>query len=38
VVEYGKARDLFQSEKLSRVFDTPVSCIDGPNGPLAVYY
>ncbi len=38
VVECGKARDLFQSEKLSRVFDTPVSCIDGPNGPLAVYY
>jgi iron complex transport system ATP-binding protein len=23
---------------LSRVFDTPVQVVDGPTGPLAVYY
>lgn len=38
VVEFGPSKDLFVSETLSKVFDTPVTCIDGPNGPLAVYY
>lgn len=38
VVEFGTAAQIMTDEVLSRVFDTPVRVIDGPNGPLAVYY
>lgn len=38
VVEFGSARDLFVAEKLTNVFNTPVTCFEGPKGPLAVYY
>jgi iron complex transport system ATP-binding protein len=38
VVEFGTSAELFQPEILTRVFNTPVACVDGPNGPLAVYY
>lgn len=38
VVEFGSARELFVAEKLTNVFNTPVTCMEGPKGPLAVYY
>ena len=38
VVEFGPAAEVMTGEVLTRVFDTPVEVIDGPNGPLAVYY
>lgn len=38
IAEFGTVEDLFSSEKLSAVFDTPVTCVEGPDGPLAVYY
>ena len=38
VVEFGRAAEVMTGEVLTRVFDTPVEVIDGPNGPLAVYY
>ncbi|MGO1685487.1 MAG: ATP-binding cassette domain-containing protein, partial [Brachybacterium sp.] len=38
VVEAGPVGEIMNGEVLSRVFDTPVQVIDGPTGPLAVYY
>ena len=38
VVEAGPVARIMDGEVLSRVFDTPVQVIDGPTGPLAVYY
>lgn len=38
IVEFGPAAQVMTEEVLTRVFDTPVQVIDGPNGPLAVYY
>ncbi|WP_269937498.1 iron ABC transporter ATP-binding protein [Arthrobacter sp. HY1533] len=38
VVEFGTPAEIMTDEVLSRVFDTPVQVIDGPRGPLAVYY
>ena len=38
VVEAGAASQIMDGEVLTRVFDTPVQVIDGPTGPLAVYY
>ncbi|MFC8303676.1 ABC transporter ATP-binding protein [Specibacter sp. NPDC057265] len=38
VVEFGTPAQIMNDEVLSRVFDTPVQVIDGPRGPLAVYY
>lgn len=38
VVEFGTPEEVITDEVLSRVFDTPVQVIDGPRGPLAVYY
>lgn len=37
-VEFGTPGEILTDEVLTRVFDTPVTVIDGPNGPLAVYY
>lgn len=38
VVESGPVPAIMTDDVLSRVFDTPVQVIDGPTGPLAVYY
>lgn len=38
VVEFGEPAEIMRDEVLTRVFDTPVRVIDGPDGPLAVYY
>lgn len=38
VIEFGTPDEIIDGEVLSRVFDTSVTCIDGPRGPLAVYY
>lgn len=38
VIEFGTPAQIMTDEVLSRVFDTPVQVIDGPRGPLAVYY
>ena len=38
VVEFGTPAEIMTDEVLTRVFDTPVRVIEGPAGPLAVYY
>lgn len=38
VIEFGTPETIMTDEVLSRVFDTPVQVIQGPRGPLAVYY
>ena len=38
VVEFGTPEQIMRSDVLTRVFETPVTVLDGPNGPLAVYY
>lgn len=38
VVQFGTPDQIMTDEVLSQVFDTPVQVIDGPRGPLAVYY
>ncbi|MFV0426408.1 MAG: ABC transporter ATP-binding protein [Beutenbergiaceae bacterium] len=38
VAEFGSPDSIFTTEVLTRVFDTPVQVIEGPAGPLAVYY
>ncbi|GAA3931704.1 ATP-binding cassette domain-containing protein [Microbacterium soli] len=38
VVEFGTPDEIMTDAVLTRVFETPVQVIDGPHGPLAVYY
>ncbi|MEV4666242.1 ABC transporter ATP-binding protein [Microbacterium sp. LWO12-1.2] len=38
VVEFGPPSEIMTDEVLSQVFDTAVQVVDGPSGPLAVYY
>jgi len=38
VVEFGGPDQIMRDEVLSAVFDTPVKVVEGPAGPLAVYY
>ncbi|WP_416446023.1 ABC transporter ATP-binding protein [Leucobacter sp. HNU] len=38
VVEFGTPAEIMTDEVLTRVFDTEVRVIEGPWGPLAVYY
>lgn len=38
VVEFGTPEEIMTDEILTRVFETPVSVIEGPRGKLAVYY
>ena len=38
VVEFGTPAEIMTDEVLTRVFDTPVTVIDGPEGALACYY
>lgn len=38
VIEFGEPAEIMTDEVLTRVFETPVQVIEGPHGPLAVYY
>lgn len=38
LAEFGTPEQIMTSDVLTRVFDTPVQVIEGPDGPLAVYY
>ncbi|MGW8531642.1 iron ABC transporter ATP-binding protein [Nocardiopsis sp. NPDC055824] len=38
VVEFGTPEEIMTGEVLTRVFETPVTVVEGPRGPLAVYY
>ncbi len=38
VVEFGTPSEIMNDETLTRIFDTPVTVLDGPNGPLACYF
>ena len=38
VVEFGPCAQVITAPVLTRVFETPVQVIDGPHGPVAVYY
>lgn len=38
VVEFGTPAEILTDDVLTRVFDTPVQVVDGPTGPLAVYF
>ncbi|MGO1173171.1 MAG: iron ABC transporter ATP-binding protein [Actinomycetaceae bacterium] len=38
VCDFGPAGEIMDEDVLTRVFDTPVRIVDGPDGPLAVYY
>ncbi len=38
VVEFGTPDEIMTDEVLTRVFETPVTVIDGPDGALACYY
>lgn len=38
VVKHGTPAEIMQDQVLSDIFNTDVSVIEGPNGPLAVYY
>ncbi|HRO94206.1 MAG TPA: iron ABC transporter ATP-binding protein, partial [Citricoccus sp.] len=38
VTEFGPPAEIITNEVLTRVFNTPVSVIDGPESRLAVYY
>ncbi|MFV0373768.1 ABC transporter ATP-binding protein [Microbacterium sp.] len=38
VAAFGPPEEIMRDDVLSALFDTPVQVIDGPRGPLAVYY
>nr|WP_272905496.1 ATP-binding cassette domain-containing protein [Sediminivirga luteola] len=38
IAEYGTPEEIMRDEVLTRVFNTAVQVIQGPKGPLAVYY
>ena len=38
VVAFGTPGEIIRGEVLSDIFDTPVEVVDGPRGPIAVYY
>ncbi|WP_336629373.1 MULTISPECIES: iron ABC transporter ATP-binding protein [unclassified Microbacterium] len=38
VVAFGPVADIMRGDVLTDVFETPVSVIDGPDGPLAVWH
>ncbi|GFZ77357.1 iron ABC transporter ATP-binding protein [Nesterenkonia alkaliphila] len=38
VVKHGRPAEIMQDKVLSDIFNTEVQVIEGPNGPLAVYY
>lgn len=38
IVAFGTPQEIMKDELLTDIFNTPVNVIDGPDGPLAVYY
>ena len=38
VVEQGSPAEIMRDDVLSRIFDTPVTVVDGPHGPVACYF
>ncbi|MDJ1114672.1 ABC transporter ATP-binding protein [Microbacterium dauci] len=38
VVAFGTPDEIVRADVLSDIFDTPVDVVEGPRGPLAVYY
>ena len=38
VVAFGTPGEIIRGDVLSDIFDTPVEVVDGPRGPIAVYY
>ena len=38
VIAFGPVADIMRSDVLTDVFETPVTVIDGPDGPLAVWH
>lgn len=38
IAEFGTPEEIMTDELLTRVFETPVQCIDGPRGRLACFY
>lgn len=38
VVSFGTPAEIMRPDVLTDIFDTPVDVVDGPRGPLAVYY
>lgn len=38
LVRVGSPAEIIRAEVLTDIFDTPVEVVDGPRGPLAVYY
>lgn len=38
IVEFGPPAHIMNDALLTRVFDTPVQCVEGPRGPLACFY
>ncbi|MBN8881607.1 MAG: hypothetical protein J0H73_04740, partial [Salana multivorans] len=38
VARFGAPEEVFTGDVLTDVFDTPVQIVDGPQGPIAVYF
>nr|WP_188684709.1 ATP-binding cassette domain-containing protein [Nesterenkonia cremea] len=38
VIEHGTPREIMRDDVLTSIFNTDIQVIEGPNGPLAVYY
>ena len=38
IVAFGPTEEIIKDELLTTIFDTPVTVIDGPSGPLACYH
>lgn len=37
IMEFGKPKDIMKEDKLSAIFETPISIIEGPKGSVACY-
>lgn len=37
VVKFGKTNEIMESNLLTKIFDTEIEIINGPNGPIAIY-
>ena len=38
IVRFGTPEELMTDEILTDIFDTPVTVVDGPDGPMACYF
>ena len=38
IAAFGTPNEVMQDELLTEIFNTPVTVIQGPNGPLATYH